>query len=129
MEIASLPLSRISVQNGSDFQRWTSPAIEKASQRSVSQPGPSICVNLKIRELTTPQSELSMKRKDRIVGIDGTAQGRMNSTASALIHQRSRAKKPDSISARNILMLTTISRKSAVLTTEVPKTGSFISLV
>ena len=34
--------------------------------------------------LMTPHSGLSMKRTDRMVGIDGTAQGRMKSTASDL---------------------------------------------
>ena len=40
-----------------------------------------------------------MNRNDRIVGMDGTAQGRMNSTASTRIHQRSCTKKPDRNSA------------------------------
>ena len=40
-----------------------------------------------------------------MVGIDGTAQGRMNSTDSHLIHGRVCTKKPDSNSATIILTL------------------------
>src|SRR6266480_7825041 len=73
--MASLPAIRISVQNGSDFQMCTRIAIPRASLGSLSQLGPSAPVNLKIRWLTTPHSGLSMTRIDKIVGIDGTAQG------------------------------------------------------
>ena len=45
--------------------------------------------------LITPHSGLSMKRIERMVGIDGTAHGRMNSTDSHLIHGRAVTKKPD----------------------------------
>ena len=46
-------------------------------------------------ELMIPHSGLSMKRIDRMVGIDGTAHGRMNSSDSHLIHVRACTKKPD----------------------------------
>src|SRR5687768_7892753 len=78
--IASRPASMISVQNGRLFQMCTSIAIERPSQRSLSQFGPSSAVSRKITELMIPHSGLSMKRNERIVGIDGTAHGRMNST-------------------------------------------------
>ena len=65
-----------------------------------------------------------MKRIDRIVGIDGTAHGRMNSTDSHLIHGRAVTKKPDSSSAAIILRLIATIRKTSVLTTEPKNTGS-----
>src|SRR5688572_22428842 len=86
--IASRPAIRISVQNGSDFQMCMSMENDSASVGSFSQFGPSRPVMRKIVELITPHSGLSMKRTDRMVGMEGTAQGRMNSTDSALIHQR-----------------------------------------
>src|ERR1700723_2980071 len=95
-EIASRPVIRISVQNGSDFQMCTPIAIESATVGSFSQFGPSSPVNLKISWFTMPHSGLSMKRTDRMVGIDGTAQGRMNSTDSQRIQARVCTKKPDS---------------------------------
>src|SRR5215467_13127694 len=95
----SRPAIRIKVQNGSDFQIWTRIAIDSARLGSLSQLGPSSPVSLKIKVLTTPHSGLSMKRTDRIVGIDGTAQGRMNSTDSHLIQARAWMKNPDNNSA------------------------------
>src|SRR4030081_1030182 len=97
--IASRPVIRISLQNGSDFQMCTAIAMDSASEGSLSQFGPSSPVNLKISWLTTPHSGLSMKRTDRMVGIEGTAQGRMNSTDSHLIQERCWMKKPDRNSA------------------------------
>src|SRR5437763_7353175 len=81
--MASRPATRISVQNGSDFHTCISMEKDRASAGSFSQLGPSRPVKRKISELITPHSGLSMKRTDRMVGIDGTAQGRMNSTDSA----------------------------------------------
>src|SRR6476469_9833900 len=101
-EIASLPVIRISVQNGSDFQIWTPIAMLSATVGSLSQFGPSSPVNLKMSWLTTPHSGLSMKRTDRMVGIDGTAQGKMNSTDSHLIQVRDCTKKPDRNNATSI---------------------------
>src|SRR6185369_6872226 len=123
------PAIRISVQNGSDFQTCIS--IEKDSARagSLSQFGPSRPVSRKIVELITPHSGLSMKRTDRMVGIEGTAHGRMNSTDSALIHQRAWMKKPDSNNATIILMLIATTRNTMVLTALRKKIGSSNSLV
>src|SRR4030081_1897129 len=122
--IASRPVIRIRVQNGSDFQMCTRIAIDSASEGSLSQFGPSSPVNLKISWLTTPHSGLSMKRTDRMVGIEGTAQGRMNSTDSHLIQGRCCAKKPDRNSAIIILKLMPITRKISVLTAARAKIGS-----
>ena len=83
-----------------------------AIQRSLSQFGPSAPVSWKISELMMPHSGLSMNRNDRMVGIDGTAQGRMNSTDSHRIHGRVFAKKPDRNSASTILTLMAIARNS-----------------
>src|SRR5215470_14790092 len=112
----SRPASRIRVQNGSDFQMWTTIESDSAKVGSFSQLGPSSPVNLKINWLITPHSGLSMKRTDRMVGIEGTAQGRMNSTDSHLIQVRCWAKKPDKNSAISILRLMPIRRKISVLT-------------
>src|ERR1044072_2041662 len=100
--MASRPAIRISVQNGSDFQMWTSIAMPSARYGSLSQWGPSAPVNRKISELMSPRSGFSMNRIDRIVGIDGTAQGRMNNTDSHLIQGLAGTKNPDSSSAATI---------------------------
>src|ERR1043166_253783 len=94
-EIASRPVIRINVQNGSDFQICTPIAMVSAIVGSFSQFGPSSPVRLKMMWLTMPHSGLSMKRTDRMVGIDGTAQGRMKITESHLIHLRCSTKKAD----------------------------------
>ena len=67
-----------------------------ASVGSLSQFGP-VCapVSRKISWLMTPHSGLSMKRTERIVGIDGTAQGRMKINEMTLIHQRCWIRKPE----------------------------------
>src|ERR1700686_2966802 len=87
--MARRPVIRIRVQNGSDFQMCTPIAMVSATVGSLSQFGPSSPVSLKINVLITPHSGLSMKRTDRMVGIEGTAQGRMNRTDSHLIQERS----------------------------------------
>src|SRR4051795_12068487 len=125
--MASRPAIRIRVQNGSDFQMWTRIASVRASVGSLSQFGPSSAVNLKMSWLITPHSGLSMKRTERIVGIEGTAQGRMNSTDSHLIQERDWMKKPDKNSATTIFRLMPTSRKNSVLTAERAKIGSFQS--
>src|ERR1700676_4140164 len=122
--IASRPVIRISVQNGNDFQICTRIAIESAIIGSLSQFGPSSPVNLKISWLITPHSGLSMKRTDRMVGIDGTAHGRMNSTDSHLIQERSWMKKPDRNSAISILKLMPMHRKIRALTAARAKIGA-----
>ena len=65
-----------------------------------------------------------MKRTDRMVGIDGTAQGRMNSTDSHRIQLRACTKKPDRNSATSILKLMPMTRKISVLTAARAKIGS-----
>src|SRR5271169_1366457 len=122
--IASRPVIRIKVQNGSDFQTCTPIAIDSATVGSFSQFGPSSPVSLKISVLTTPHSGLSMKRTDKMVGIDGTAHGRMNNTDSHRIHERDCTKKPDRNSATTILKLMPITRKISVLTAARAKIGS-----
>ena len=69
-----------------------------------------------------------MKRTDRMVGIDGTAHGRMNSTDSHLIHERSWIKKPDRNSATIIFRLMPTSRKNRVLSAARANTGSLYSV-
>src|SRR5919107_4342200 len=111
----SRPAIRISVQNGSDFQTCMTIENVKARVGSFSQFGPSRPVRRKIVELMTPHSGLSMNRTDRIVGIEGTAQGMMNSTDSTLTHQRAWMKNPDSTIAITILMLIATTRNTTVL--------------
>src|SRR5215208_126967 len=82
--IASRPATRIRVQNGSDFQTCISIEKPSANVGSLSQLGPSAPLSRKISELMTPHSGLSMKRTDRIVGIDGTAYGSMETTERIL---------------------------------------------
>src|SRR5436305_533931 len=65
-----------------------------------------------------------MKRTDRMVGIEGTAHGRMKSTDSHLIHERSWIKKPDRNSATIIFRLMPTSRKNRVLSAARANTGS-----
>src|SRR3954454_5750623 len=96
--------TRIRVQNGSDFQMCIRIAKASASCGSFSQFGPSSAVSLKMIWLITPHSGLSMNRTDRIVGIDGTAQGRMKISETQRIHGRCWTKKPDSNSATTILI-------------------------
>src|SRR6188474_645395 len=60
--IARRPASMISVQNGRLFQTCTSIAIDSASQRSLSQFGPSSAVRRKMIELMIPHSGFSMNR-------------------------------------------------------------------
>ena len=76
----------------------------------------------------TPHSGLSMKRTDRIVGIDGTAHGRMKIAARILIHQRGWTKKPDSTSATAIFRLMATTMKTTVLIAVRKKIGSSNSL-
>src|SRR5215213_4971286 len=73
--MARRPAIRIRVQNGSDFQMCVSIARPSPIRGSFSQFGPSSAVSLKIVELITPHSGLNMKRIEKMVGIDGTAQG------------------------------------------------------
>src|ERR1700730_9168777 len=125
--IASRPVIRIRVQNGSDFQICITIAMVSATVGSLSQFGPSSPVSLNEFSLIMPHSGLSMKRTDRMVGIDGTAHGRMNSTDSHLIQARDCTKKPDRNSATSILKLMPITRKISVLIAARAKIGSLYS--
>src|SRR5436309_13970418 len=122
--MASRAAIKIRVQNGSDFQMWTSIAMPSATVGSLSQFGPSSAVTLKMTWLMTPHSGLSMKRSDMMVGIDGTAHGRMNNTESHLIQVRCCTKNPDSDSATIIFRLIATIRNTSVLTTDLRKIGS-----
>src|SRR6202023_4190812 len=104
-EMASRPVIRIRVQNGSDFQMCIRIAMVSATTGSLSQFGPSSPVSLKMSWLTTPHSGLNMKRTDRMVGMEGTAHGRMNSTDSHLIQERDCTKKPDKTTATTFCKL------------------------
>src|SRR3954463_8573458 len=121
--IDSRPATRISVQNGSDFHSCSPFENVSASHGSFSQFGPSSPVKRKISELMTPHSGLSMKRTERMVGMEGTAHGMMNSTDRALIHQRVWTKNPDSTIATTILTLMPTTRNTSVLTTVRRKIG------
>src|ERR1700751_6442494 len=98
--------------------------MASATEGSFSQFGPSSPVNLKISWLTMPHSGLSMKPTDRMVGIDGTAQGRMKITESHLIQLRDCTKKPDRNSAISIFRLMPTTRKISVLMGARAKIGS-----
>ena len=90
---------------------------DRARVGSFSQFGPSSPVKEKIRVLITPHSGLSMKRTEMMVGIDGTAQGNTNRTASIFTHQRLCVKKPDRKSAITIFTLIATIRNTSVFTT------------
>src|SRR2546422_2456785 len=122
--IARRPAIRISVQNGSDFQMCVSIASPRPIRGSFSQFGPSRAVSLKMRLLITPHSGLNMKRIEKIVGIDGTAQGRRNNTDIQRIQARSCTKKPESHSASRNLRLTATMRNTSVFITVRRKIGS-----
>jgi hypothetical protein len=126
--MARRPASRISVQNGRLFQMCISIEKPSASVGSFSQFGPSSPVSLKMVLLITPHSGLSMKRTDRMVGIDGTAQGRMNSSRQDLdpparLHEEARQ-----ASAMAIFRLMATTRKTTVLIAVRKKIGSSNSL-
>src|SRR6185436_7375826 len=126
--MARRPAIRISVQNGSDFQMCVSMARPRPMLGSFSQLGPSAAVSLKITVLITPHSGLNMKRIEKMVGIDGTAQGSRKITDIQRIHGRSCTKKPDSQSASRNFRLTATTRKTSVLTAVRKKIGSAKSL-
>ena len=65
-----------------------------------------------------------MKRNDRIVGIDGTAHGRMKSSESHLIQVRACTKKPERKRAIAIFRLMPTIRKASVFSAERANTGS-----
>ena len=65
-----------------------------------------------------------MNRIDRIVGIDGNAHGRINTSDSHLIQVRACTKKPDRNSATIILKLMPTIRNTSVLITDRANIGS-----
>ena len=74
-----------------------------------------------------PHSGLNMKRIEKIVGIDGTAHGRMKITESQRIHTRSCTKKPERKSASRNLRFTAINKNKTVLIAVRMKIGSLKS--
>src|SRR5688572_1239620 len=113
--MARRPAIRISVQNGSDFQMWVSIDRPRPMRGSFSQFGPSAAVSLKITVLITPHSGLNMKRIEKMVGIDGTAQGSRKSTETQRIQTRSWTKNPDIHMASTNFRFTAINKKMIVL--------------
>src|SRR5258708_2675531 len=111
------PASRITVQNGNHFQICEQMAVPSASQRSLSQDGPSTPNRLYSALLSRPHSPFSIQWIEMNVGSAGTAQGRTKISSSNFVHQPGYMKKPDSISAKNNLRFTPKARNSNVLTT------------
>src|SRR5437762_7482548 len=112
-----LPASRITVQNGSHLQTWEHTAEPRASQRELSQDGPSAPNTIHKKLFTKPHSPFSIQWIEIKVGNAGTAQGSTKISSSAFVHQPGRMKKPDSINARKSFTLTPNARKIIVLTT------------
>jgi len=115
--IAIRPARRIRVQNGRYFQMWTVITEPKARCGRTSHQGASMPNQYQRMLLSMPHSEFSIHRNDRMVGIEGTAQGRMKMMDSQRIQGLVEAKKPDSSNARNSLRLMPMPRKIAVLIT------------
>ena len=122
--MAKRAATKISVQNGSDFQMCMSMENDSAKVGSFNQLGPSKPVQRKMALLMMPHSGFSMKRTDKMVGIEGTAHGKMKMAETILIHQRSITKKPDSAKATIILMLMPTTKNTKVLTALRKKIGS-----
>ena len=118
------PASKIKVQKGKDFQMCMSMAKVIANVVSLSQLGPSKPVSWKICVLITPHSGLSMKRPDKMVGIDGRAQGKMNNKDKPLIHHLLYKKKPDKTIAMAIFTLMATTKKTKVFTAVRKNIGS-----
>lgn len=118
------PANKISVQKGKDFQMCMSMENDNANVVSLSQLGPSKPVNWKIWVLITPHSGFNMKRTDKMVGIEGSAQGKMNNSDKALIHHLLCKKKPDKTMATAIFTLMATTKKTKVFTAVRKKIGS-----
>ena len=116
--------TKINVQKGSDFQICISMDKLKAKVGSLSQLGPSRPVHRKIKLLIIPHSGLSMNRTDKMVGMEGTAQGNIKIADAILIHQRWLMKKPDNARASIIFKLIATIKKTNVLTALRKKIGS-----
>ena len=124
--IAKRPATKIKVQKGRDFQICISMDRLKAKVGSFNQFGPSRPVQRKIALLIMPHSGLSIKRTDKIVGIEGTAQGNIKSAATHFTHQRLLTKKPDRPRAIAIFRLIATTKNTKVLAALRKKMGSFI---
>src|SRR5205807_4566407 len=111
------PASRITVQNGVHVQTCEKIAEPRASQRELSQDGPSSPKTIYRKLLTSPHSPLSIQWIEMKVGSAGTAQGSTKISSSVFVHQPGRMKKPDNSNARNSFTLTPNARNIAVLTT------------
>src|SRR5438093_4354258 len=112
-----LPASRITVQNGSHFQICEQTAEPSASQRSLSQDGPSMLNRMNSALLIRPHSPFSIQWIEMKPGSSGTAQGRTKIISRPLTHQPGRMKKPDNRSAKTSLRFTPKATKTKVLTT------------
>src|SRR6516162_303238 len=107
----------MTVQNGSHFQTWEQIAEPKASQRELSQDGPSIPKRIKSALFKRPHSPFSIQWIEMKLGNAGTAQGRTKIISSAFTHQPGRIKKPDNRSAKKSLRFTPKVTKIKVLIT------------
>jgi hypothetical protein len=89
-----------------------------ARSGSSSQPGPGNTPKTPNRMLLTiPHSELSIQRNDRMVGIEGTAHGRMKTIDTQRIQRCGCTNRPDTMRASRSLRFTATSRKTSVLRT------------
>src|SRR5215470_350392 len=86
------PASRMTVQNGVHFQTWEKMAEPRASQRELSQDGPSTPNRIHSALLTNPHSPFSIQWMEMKVGNAGTAQGSTKIISNALFHQPGRQK-------------------------------------
>src|SRR5215472_5893280 len=110
------PASKITVQNGSHFQTWEQIAEPKASQRELSQDGPSMPKRMNSALFNRPHSPFNIQWIEMKLGNAGTAHGSTKIISSALTHQPGRMKKPDNNSAKNSLRFTPKATNSTVLT-------------
>src|ERR1700704_583204 len=106
----------MTVQNGVHFQTCEKMAEPRASQRELSQDGPSSPKTIYRKLLTNPHSPLSIQWIEMKVGSAGIAQGSTKISSIVFVHQPGRMKKPDSSNARNSFTLTPKAKKTAVLT-------------
>src|SRR5438067_8669700 len=111
------PASRMTVQNGVHFQTCENTAEPSASQRELSQEGPSMPKAIHRKLFTSPHSPFSIQWIEMKVGRAGTAHGSTKTSNSAFVHQPGRIKKPDSRSARNSFTFTPKAKKISVLIT------------
>src|SRR5947209_17851618 len=101
-----LPASRITVQNGSHLQTWEHTAEPRASQRELSQDGPSTPNTIYKKLFTKPHSPFNIQWIEIKLGNSGTAQGSTKIISRALTHHPGRIKNPDNKNATNSLRFT-----------------------